>query len=182
VFPTVRGAIAAANRRALSHGRFRIAHFSVQHDHIHLIVEAVDRKALWNGVRGLSVSLARRINRLVFRRGQLFADRWHGRALTTPRAVRHALVYVLGNFRKHTRSAGSLDAYSSAPYFTGFAELSDRRNATDCHARASPVEPSPVEPARSWLLATGWQRYGYISLRETPRTHRPGTPPESPGR
>jgi REP element-mobilizing transposase RayT len=163
VFPTVRGAIAAANRRARTLGRFRVAHFSIQHDHIHLIVEAVDRKALWNGVRGLSVSLARRINRLVFRRGQFIADRWHGRALRSPRAVRHALVYVLGNFRKHTRSTSLVDAFSSAPYFTGFVELVNCQNTSNCHARAS-----PVEPARSWLLARGWRQHGDISVLETP--------------
>jgi hypothetical protein len=163
VFPTVRAVIAAANRRALSLARFRIAHFSVQHDHLHLIVEAVDRKSLWNGVRGLSVSLARRINRLVFRRGQFIADRWHGRALSTPRAVRHALVYVLGNFRKHTRSTSLVDEYSSAPYFTGFAE-----DVLCRRAGAHPARASPVEPAQSWLLARGWHRYGYISVREAP--------------
>jgi hypothetical protein len=56
-----------------------------------------------------------------------------------------------------------IDVYSSAPYFTGFAELADGRNPSNCHARAS-----PVEPARSWLLARGWSRYGYISVREAP--------------
>jgi REP element-mobilizing transposase RayT len=166
VFPTVRGGIAAANRRARALGRFRIVHFSIQTGHIHLLVEAADREALWNGVRGLSVSLARRINRLMFRRGPFIADRWHGRALTTPRAVRHALVYVLGNFRKHTRSTSVVDVYSSAPYFTGFAEFAGFQTASDWHSRAS-----PVEPARSWLLARGWHRYGYISVRETPCTH-----------
>ena len=122
VFPTVRGAIRDLNRRWRD--RFRVVHFSVQSDHLHLIVEAVDRKALLGGVRGLSVSLARRVNRLVFRRGRVIADRWHGRALSTPRAVRHALVYLLGNFRKHEQSAGgAVDPFSSAPYFPGFVEF-----------------------------------------------------------
>jgi len=101
VFPTVVGAIAAANAR----GRFQIVHYSVQADHLHLIVEARDRSALIEGMRGFSVSLTRRINRLLFRRGRLVATRWHGRALSSPRAVRRALVYVLANAKK-TRRAG----------------------------------------------------------------------------
>jgi hypothetical protein len=74
-------------------------------------------------VRGLCIRIARRVNRLLSRRGRFFSDRWHGRALTSPRAVRHALVYVLGNFRKHQPDARALfDVYSSAPYFRGFVE------------------------------------------------------------
>jgi REP element-mobilizing transposase RayT len=126
VFPTVRGAIRDLNQRWKD--RFRVAQFSVQSDHLHLMVEAVDRKALLGGVRGLSVSLARRVNQLVFRRGRVIADRWHGRALSTPRAVRHALVYLLGNFRKHEqRAGGAVDPFSSAPYFSGFVEFAEVR-------------------------------------------------------
>jgi putative transposase len=173
VFPTVRGAIRDLNRRWKE--RFRVVHFSVQSDHLHLMVEAEDRRALLGGVRGLSVSLARRVNQLVFRRGRVIADRWHGRALSTPRAVRHALVYLLGNFRKHERRAGSaVDPFSSAPYFSGFAEFAqgiptagDLRTAAGIEvARGSPV----LEP-RSWLLRAGWRRYGLISIREAPRGH-----------
>jgi REP element-mobilizing transposase RayT len=82
VFPTVRAAISAASRR--SPQRFRVVHFSIQGDHMHLLVEARDRAALLAGVRGLCVRVARQVNRLLLRSGQFFADRWHGRALTSP--------------------------------------------------------------------------------------------------
>jgi putative transposase len=173
VFPTVRGTIRDLNRRWQD--RFQVVPFSVQSDHLHLIVEAVDRKALLGGVRGLSVSLARRVNQLVFRRGRVIADRWHGRALSTPRAVRHALVYLFGNYRKHEKSAGGVvDPFSSAPYFPGFLEFAQgvptardlRRIAGIELARGSPV----LEP-RSWLLRVGWRRHGLISIREAPRSH-----------
>src|SRR5262252_6902518 len=48
VFPTVRLAIAAANRREGTD--FRIVHFSVQIDHLHLLVEAADKDALSSGM------------------------------------------------------------------------------------------------------------------------------------
>ena len=171
VFPTIRGAIADANRR--NGERFRIVHFSVQADHLHLIVEATNRHALSRGLAGFSVSVARRVNRLLFRRGRLLAERWHERALTSPRAVRHALVYVLGNCRKHGQANVLVDHCSSAPYFRFFAglrsqapiEINHRLVPTPFRARAS-LRPEPV----TWLLQRGWLRHGLLSLHEQPRT------------
>jgi REP element-mobilizing transposase RayT len=168
VFPTLRNTIADVNERW--RGRFRIVVFSVQADHLHFIVEAEDRRALSGGMRGFAVSFARRFNRLVFRKGPVFAGRWHERALTSPRAVRHALIYVLANAKKHGEALGRLDPFSSAPYFRGFMECPD-------HA---PVElqpelippgcgPSPVAAAESWLLRRGWLRRGLLSLDEAPK-------------
>jgi REP element-mobilizing transposase RayT len=92
VFPTLVGVIAAQRRRGKS---FRIVHFSVQYNHLHLIVEARNKVALSSGVRALVISIARRVNELISERGRFWADRYHARALTTPRAVRTALRYVL---------------------------------------------------------------------------------------
>jgi putative transposase len=176
VFPTVRMVLSETNRRWK--GRFQVVHFSVQYDHLHLVVEASDRKALLGGIRGLSVRLARRVNRLVSRRGRLIADRWHGRALATPRAVRRVLVYVLGNFRKHERATTlAVDPFSSAPDFDGFAELDGHtlRNLDATiepqQARDPPVSASPAAPPSTWLLRTGWARHGKISIHEGPRRH-----------
>jgi REP element-mobilizing transposase RayT len=185
VFPTVRGAIADANRRAQaraqaplasqarSRARFRIVHFSVQANHLHLLVEAEDRSALLAGMRGVAVSLARRLNRLIFRGGAIWADRWHGRALSSPRAVRHALVYLFGNFRKHgERLSTRFDPCSSAPYFADFLEYQGRTPldlATDSVARALRRDaPTAIGRARTWLLRVGWLRHGRISVDARP--------------
>jgi REP element-mobilizing transposase RayT len=72
--------------------RFRIAHYSVQENHLHLIVEADSKEALSTGMRELMVRLAKRVNKLLFRRGRFWADRGHGNALTAPRQIRNALV------------------------------------------------------------------------------------------
>ena len=47
--------------RAASSDVFRVVHFSVQSDHVHLMVEAADKEALALGARGLVVRLARAI-------------------------------------------------------------------------------------------------------------------------
>jgi hypothetical protein len=145
-------------------------HFSVQSTHVHLLVEAQSRRALIEGMRGFGVSLTRRINRLIFRRGRLVAERWHGHALNSPRAVRRALVYVLANARKHGERVGAIDPLSSAPYFGGFVEF--REGApSGIYPKLVPrcVPSQPLPAARSWLLARGWLRGGRISVLETPK-------------
>jgi len=62
VFPTVRLALAGAARR--DPARFRLLHFSVQRDHLHLIVEAADERALSSGVRSVAIRVARYVNEL----------------------------------------------------------------------------------------------------------------------
>ena len=82
-------------RAALARGQerfgFRLVHYSVQSDYVHLSAEARDRRALSRGMQGLSVRLARAVNRTLGRRGRVFADRYHARALKTPRATHFAL-------------------------------------------------------------------------------------------
>jgi hypothetical protein len=183
VFPTIRGAIAGVRKRRPD--SFGVVHFSVQGTHLHLLVEASGAAELASGIRSLVISIARRVNRLLMRRGSVWRDRWHGRALTSPRAVRHCLVYVLGNFRKHAPGhPGILDPYSSAPYFTGFREFPEREPlAVDPNvvprALAPPAPRSattlvsvsaPVSPPRTWLLSHGWRIHGLIALCERPKS------------
>src|SRR5262245_46464991 len=163
VFPTLRGVIRELRSRA---DQFRVVHYSVQETHIHLVVEAATTQALSSGLRSLTIRIARRVNRMLFRRGPVFADRWHARPLTSPRAVRHVLVYVLANAKKHAPSRTfAIDPYSSATAFTGFREPVSR----------APPRPS-TSNARTWLLAAGWKRHGLISIHECPKAQTPTLP------
>jgi putative transposase len=138
-------------------------HYAVQPDHLHLVVEAQHRKALTAGARGLSVRVARLLNRARGRSGKVFADRFHARPLRTPREVRRALAYVLLQERRHAakrRSATSTtrDPYSSAPAFDGFTRGSPRAGPWD----------GTFAPPETSLLAVGWLRHGKIDPREVP--------------
>jgi putative transposase len=97
-------------RRAFREGHarfgFRLNHFSVMGNHVHLVVEACDRRALARGVQGLTIRIAKGVNRLTGRRGRVFADRYHARVLRTPSEVRNALGYVVHNHAKHAREQG----------------------------------------------------------------------------
>ncbi|MBI2395112.1 MAG: transposase [Deltaproteobacteria bacterium] len=98
--------VARALRLVRDRADFRVVHFSVQHDHLHLIVEADHRRALSNGLRALLSRAARGLNRVMQARGRRFADRHHEHALATPTEVRNALRYVLGNRASHRARRG----------------------------------------------------------------------------
>ena len=154
VVATLLGGLRDSNRDS-----FGIVHYSIQENHLHLIVEAEDTQALSSGVRGLMVRIARQVNRLLFRRGRFWADRWHGRDLEGPRQVRNALVYVLQNHKKHAGSA-ALDPLSSAGWFDGFASA--------LPVAFHSVGPPCIARAKTWLLKVGWRRRGLIRLTEAP--------------
>jgi hypothetical protein len=144
---------------------FRIVHYSVQENHVHLLVESEDARALSSGISGLMVRIARRVNALLGRRGRFWADRWHGQELASPRQVRNALVYVLQNHKKHvptlaSASSATLDPLSSAASFDGFASALPRGFRG--------VGPPWLVAAKTWLLGRGWRRHGLIRLTEGP--------------
>jgi len=92
----------------------RLCEFSVQYNHIHLIVEAADNKALAKGVGALEIRIAKSINRLLGRRGRVFVDRYHMRELRTPTEVKNAVHYVRYNWRHHGDGKGlPVDPFSS---------------------------------------------------------------------
>jgi len=157
VFNALFDALAAASNAA-----FRVAHFSIQHDHLHLIVEARDRETLIRGVQGLAIRTAKAINRGAGRKGKVWADRYHARELKTPREVRLALVYVLHNWKKTVRGADWLDPCATGYWFDGWKGPRPRWSTSS--------QPSPVCAPRTWLLTTGWRRHGLIGFDERPRS------------
>jgi REP element-mobilizing transposase RayT len=155
VFPAVKEAIRRASRP-----QFRVLEFSVQDDHVHLIVEAQDAAALSGGARGISIRMARAINKVCGRKGPVWGDRYHTHTLRTPKETRRAMVYVLANFRKHhPHDRRPIDPCSSAPWFDGFR-----------HSPPEPEEPAPTWRPRTWLASKGWRRHGLIDWRERPKS------------
>jgi REP element-mobilizing transposase RayT len=154
----------------------RLVQFSVQSNHVHLIGEVDNRRALSRAVQGLATRLALRLNARLGRRGKVFADRYHARALRTPLEVRRALVYVLHNHRHHGATGAAFrhdsgsgwpsrfDSFSSAAYFDGFTIA-----VPPCPRDGfTPSPEPPVAVARTWLLRKGWRRHGLISPHDLP--------------
>ncbi len=70
---------------ACEQGRFRVVHYSIQTDHVHLIVEAASSRDLAAGMKSIGARLPRAANRVFSRRGPVLADRYHLHVLRTPR-------------------------------------------------------------------------------------------------
>jgi hypothetical protein len=138
---------------------FRICHFNLLGNHLHLIAEADGAEALARGMQGFGVRLARGFNRVLSRSGKLFAERYHARPLKTPREVRNGLAYVLLNMRHHSAAPlGTywIDPYSSGAWFDGWRD------------RVWSDEPAATAAATRWLLTTGWRRWGPIAFDDVP--------------
>jgi REP element-mobilizing transposase RayT len=164
--------IEASFRKACSRGKFRLVHYSIQDDHVHLLVEAESRRALGCGMKSIAARLARAVNRTLDRTGPVLADRYHLHVLGTPREVRNALAYVLLNARKHWRRAAARPAGSRAPAKLDVA--SSARWFDGWHGEVDRSTPRALQPARAvaaartWLLRRGWRYGGLIDPYEIP--------------
>ena len=148
------GALGAGSER----NGLRVVHWSALGNHLHLMVEARDRRALSRGMQGLGVRLARALNRWWRRAGRVFADRYHARALRSPSEVRAALGYVLCNARRHGIVLRGADPFSSGPWFDGW-------RGGERFEDGAAERPGWLRAPRTWLLARGWRRRGLIDVR-----------------
>lgn len=169
-------AIRAASTVTARREEFRIVHLSIQHDHVHMIVEAENKKALARGMQGFQISAAKQINKALGgaqpRRGRVFSDRYHLVVIGSPTQMRHVLAYVLCNWRKHRddrRAPGWLvDPYATGFAFSGWRELA----AGETMWPAGTYDWIVVRQPRSWVLRDGWRRGGApISAFEVPGGH-----------
>jgi len=164
--------IQSAVRAAGHEPTFRIIHFAVIGNHVHLIIEAEGAEALARGMHSLEVRFARRLNRFFGRRGRFFADRYHSRHLETPRETRNAIRYVLSNQRAHQARRGErlnrdwIDPFSSAYWFDGWK---DPIRVREPRQRELLAIEQPTAAPTIWLLTTGWRHWGPLAFDEVAR-------------
>ena len=129
----------------------RLTHYCVMSNHIHMIIEADDRKAVSRGMKGLLVRIARALNRLWKRKGSVFSDRYHDRVLDkdSTKEIRSLLIYVLNNAQRHGLRITGIDYYSSGWWFHGYGWWS-----------SAPIDPTLIRHFR-----------GYDPPVATPRNH-----------
>jgi REP element-mobilizing transposase RayT len=95
-------------QNARSHG-LRVLQYSFQHNHVHLILEADANAILTKGMRSLTITFAKGLNK-----GRVQIERYHLHVLKTAKEVKHALHYVLFNQQKHESGiCSTIDDYSS---------------------------------------------------------------------
>jgi REP element-mobilizing transposase RayT len=154
--------------RYMGRDDFRVVHISIQHNHLHLLIEAANRRALSRCMQSFAINAARAIQVELGIRGKVFAYRYHATQIRTPFHARHALAYILNNWRRHREDlatertrAASIDPYASGPSFDGWA--GGKR-----FAMPADYTPLPVSPPRTELLRFDWTLHGLIDVFECP--------------
>ena len=136
------GSLLASFSKGRERPGFRLVHFSVQSNHLHLLVEADDEVALARGMQALAIRIAKNLNQILDRHGQVFEDHYFAKQMRSPAQVRHTLHYVFRNAEHHAGAAlAGPDSRSSERYLE------------------APLPPDgPVAAPKTWLLTSGWRR------------------------
>ena len=133
----------AAIQNARSHG-LKIIHFSLQSNHVHLLVEAQDNSVLTKGMRSLLISFSKRV-----KEGRIQLERYHLHVLKTLAETKNALHYVLFNEQKHSRAKMiRMDGYSSVD----LAMAKIYAKAKKMTLLASKLSPPRLDPGKSYFL------------------------------
>ena len=105
------------------HFGMHVVHFSLLSNHIHMLVEARDKKALERGMRSLISRMAKLVAFLSDKKGGVFKGRYHLSVIKNPTQMKRSLSYVLLNQAKHSKMIEHMDRFSSARYFLGWHKL-----------------------------------------------------------
>jgi putative transposase len=137
---------------------FQIVHHSIQSNHIHLISEARDRRAVIRKMHGFMVAFAKRLNALLRRRaGKVWADRYYARDIEGSREMRNVLAYVFHNAKKHgvqAKDSPYFDVYSTAMLFDGW----------ESKVLVLGFDDWPQPKPRTAMLRTWWRGHGALPL------------------
>ncbi len=159
-FQAFRKSVLKAQKKGLA-----LLHFSILSNHVHMIVEVADNRALHLGLQSLNTAFAKRVNFILSRTGAVLRERFHMRVLKTPIEYFTTLRYVLTNAEKHGAVKNEMDLFSSAVMFGAFEILIGERAAkkirwpsTEVFKKAVDfIEPLLTKPG-TWLARLGWVR------------------------
>lgn len=136
---------------------FQIVHYSIQSNHIHLVSEARDRRAVTRKMHGFMVAFAKRLNAMLSRAGKVWADRYYARDIVGSREMRNVLSYVFHNAKKHgvlKATSRAPDLFSTAVLFDGWEEKFIVYGFDDW------PQPRP----RTRMLRSWWRRHEPLRL------------------
>ncbi len=88
--------------------------------------------------------MARALNKVMGRKGAVFADRYHSHVLASPREAAHAVRYVLQNWIVHARREGWSIPSGVDPY---------------CSQAWQGHDPQLVAQPAGWMLRVGIERF-----------------------
>jgi REP element-mobilizing transposase RayT len=143
-----------AIQNARGHG-LRVLHYSLESNHVHLILEAASNALLTQGMRSLTITMAKGLGL-----GRVQIERYHLHVLKSIREVKHAIHYVLFTRQRHEkRTYSTIDQYSSVLLVKNALELikkfAQEKNVT---LKICKEEEYSLDEGESFLAKKGWSQ------------------------
>ncbi|MGZ3790137.1 MAG: transposase [Bacteriovorax sp.] len=89
VLGLLKRAILNARRQGL-----KVIHYSLEYDHVHLLIEAENNHVLGKGMQAFGVTLSKAINRMRKRKGGVYKHRYHFRQISSSRELKNVMNYI----------------------------------------------------------------------------------------
>ncbi len=93
--------------------KLKVIHYTLEFNHLHLLIECESHKILHQGMQSFGISLAKAINKIKMLKGSVYKHRYHFRKLASRRELKNVLHYIFNNGKKHKRTSSILDPYNS---------------------------------------------------------------------
>ena len=93
----------------------RIIHYTLEYNHVHLLVEASENKILQRGMLALGISFSKAINKFKCLKGAVYKHRYHFRKINSSRELKNVLHYIFHNGIHHKRTKSLIDPFNSMP-------------------------------------------------------------------
>ncbi len=142
------GLLALEKSIANSRRYFHILHYSLQWNHIHLIIEAADNKALFSGMRSFTNTFVK-----VMGKGSIQKERYHLHPLKSMKETKNAFRYVIFNEVHHSKKTSM-----RADLFSSLHQLNIREMSRQFRVEIKACKPEKIiqldQPA-SWLAKQG---------------------------
>ena len=134
-----------AIKNCRSHG-LKVLHFSLQSNHLHLLVEAPNNEILTRAMRSLSVTFSKGIGK-----GRVQLERYHLHVLRSLKETRNAVHYVLFNEQKHTGlKKAYMNPYSSLAVVHDLGTLAKEAKMTIIVRRLQEIVL--LDPPEGWMI------------------------------
>lgn len=93
--------------------KLKVIHYTLEYNHVHLLVEALDHKVMHQAMQALGISFSKAINKAKAAKGGVYKHRYHLRKLASSKELRNVLHYIFSNGVHHRRTTSMLDPYNS---------------------------------------------------------------------
>ncbi len=91
----------------------RVIHYSLEYDHVHLLIEADNNHILGKGMQAFGVTFSKAINRLKKLTGEVYKHRYHFRRISSSKELKNVMNYIFTNGVKHKTSKFIVNSYNS---------------------------------------------------------------------